>query len=80
MVNIRIHGYSDTFRAIFFIRVFSQNDINICKATVLASNGVIKGIAFVDFYNKDHMEDILNSTTKFKIGFNILNIERKKAR
>ena len=57
-----------------------KNDINVCKATVLASNGVIKGIAFVDFYNKDHMEDILNSTTKFKIGFNILNIERKKAR
>ena len=58
----------------------SKNDINVCKATVLASNGVIKGIAFIDFYNKDHMEDILNSTTKFKIGFNILNIERKKSR
>ena len=58
----------------------SKNGINICKAAVLSSNGVIKGIAFVDFYNKDHMEDILNSTTKFKIGFNILNIERKKSR
>jgi RNA recognition motif-containing protein len=41
-------------------------------------NGVIKGVAFVDFFKKEHMEKILNTLTKFKIGFSVLDIEKKK--
>ena len=49
----------------------------VCKTSVLTSNNVVKGVAFVDFYNKEHMESILSSTERFKVGFSILNIEKK---
>ena len=52
-------------------------DKRICKTSVLTSNNVVKGVAFIDFYNKEHMESIMSSTERFKIGFNILNIEKK---
>ena len=52
----------------------------ICRASVLTSGNQIKGIAFVDFYNSEHLNSVLLSTERFKIGFNILNIEKKKKR
>ena len=49
----------------------------ICKTSVLTNNNVVKGVAFIDFYRKEHMESILESSERFRIGFNILNIEKK---
>lgn len=56
----------------------SEENTKICKTSVLSMNGVIKGVAFVDFFKKEHMEKILNTLTKFKIGFSVLDIEKKK--
>ena len=53
---------------------------SICKASVLTSNGISKGLAFVDFKDENHVQFILNSTDKFKIGFNILSIDKKKSK
>ena len=55
-----------------------DGNTKICKTSVLSTNGVIKGVAFVDFFKKEHMEKILNSSCKFKIGFSVLDIEKKK--
>lgn len=52
----------------------------ICRVSVLSSGNQIKGVAFVDFYNSEHLTSVLSSTERFKIGFNILNIEKKKKR
>lgn len=54
-----------------------NSDKRICKTSVLTNNNVVKGVAFIDFYKKEHMESILQSSERFKIGFNILNIEKK---
>ena len=63
---------------IFTNFINTDSSEKICKTSVLSMNGVIKGVAFVDFYKKEHMEKILSSSNKFKIGFSILNIEKKK--
>lgn len=52
----------------------------ICRVSVLTSGNQIKGVAFVDFYNSEHLDSVLSSNERFKIGFNILNIEKKKKR
>lgn len=50
----------------------------ISKINILAnSNGEAKGIAFIDLYNEKSVEEILNSDVKFKIGYNILSVEKK---
>ena len=54
-----------------------NSDKRICKTSVLTNNNMVKGVAFIDFYKKEHMESILQSSDRFKIGFNILNIEKK---
>ena len=79
LVNDLKNELQDIF-SIFIEDSFNYNKNKVCKATVLASNGVLKGVAFVDFYKKEHMEYIIASTNRFKIGFNILNIEMKKKR
>tara|TARA_B110000444_G_C18664967_1_gene512529 strand:- start:251 stop:904 length:654 start_codon:yes stop_codon:yes gene_type:complete len=52
----------------------------ICRVSVLTSGNQIKGVAFVDFYSSEHVDSVLSSNERFKIGFNILNIEKKKKR
>lgn len=52
----------------------------ICRVSVLTSGNQIKGVAFVDFYKSEHLDSVLSSNERFKIGFNILNIEKKKKR
>ena len=52
----------------------------ICRVSVLTSGNQIKGVAFVDFYSSEHLDSVLSSNERFKIGFNILNIEKKKKR
>jgi|TARA_B110000467_G_C18311740_1_gene478592 hypothetical protein len=70
----------DELQHIFNTFIYKEFKFNgrICRASVLTSGNQIKGVAFIDFYNSEHLDSVLASTERFKIGFNILNIEKKK--
>ena len=53
---------------------------NKFKLNILATDGVPRGIAFIDFSCKDMYQKVLNSNSKFKLGFNVLDIETKKSK
>ena len=54
---------------------------NVCKVNILKTpNGQSRGLAFIDFYYKDSLDKIFSSGERFKLGFNILDLEKKKSR
>jgi len=53
---------------------------NKFKLNILATDGIPRGIAFIDFNCKDMYQKVLNSNSKFKLGFNVLDIETKKSK
>lgn len=60
-------------------KIFSEyGKINRIKVLKDYSSNKLRGIAFIDFNSKSSMESILNSKERFKIGHNILQVEKKK--
>lgn len=53
---------------------------NKFRLNILATDGIPRGIAFIDFNCKEAYQKVLNSNSKFKLGFNILDIETKKSK
>tara|TARA_E500000178_G_C16985337_1_gene737907 strand:+ start:694 stop:1545 length:852 start_codon:yes stop_codon:yes gene_type:complete len=62
-----------------FIGINSEKN-NKFKLNILATDGIPRGIAFIDFNCKEAYQKVLNSNLKFKLGFNVLNIEAKKSK
>jgi len=83
--NNNIRDLTDDLKVIFGDYVFNlslHKDLSdTCKVNVLKNNeGLSRGLAFIDFYYKESLDIVLNSNHKFKLDFNILEIEKKNAR
>lgn len=62
-----------------FIDIKSEKN-NKFKLNILATDGIPRGIAFIDFNCQEAYQKVLNSNSKFKLGFNVLDIETKKSK
>ena len=80
-VNDAKNQLLDIFNNFAYDSNIHKNVQSICTVNILTNNdNIIKGIAFVDFYNEESCNKVLNSNSKFKLGFNVLTIEQKKSR
>tara|TARA_B100001989_G_C24519783_1_gene455197 strand:- start:50 stop:850 length:801 start_codon:yes stop_codon:yes gene_type:complete len=83
--NNNIKDLTEDLKNIFGNYVFDlslHKDLNdTCKVNVLKNNeGLSRGLAFIDFYYKESLDVVFNSNEKFKLNFNILEIEKKNTR
>ena len=70
--------YSDHEMADYLKKIFGEfGKINRVKVLKDYNTNKLRGIAFIDFNSKSSIESILNSKERFKIGHNILQIEKK---
>ena len=70
--------YSDNEMSNNLKKIFSEfGKINRVKVLKDYNTNKLRGIAFIDFNSKSSIESILNSQERFKIGHNILQIEKK---
>lgn len=58
-----------------------KNIQSVCRVNILTNHEKkVKGIAFVDFYHEESYNKVINSTSRFKLGFNVISVEEKKSR
>ena len=75
--NELIHIFSECG----FDSTIHENIQSVCKVNVLTnSDNKIKGLAFIDFNDEITYNKILNSNNKFKLGYNVVYLEKKKSK
>jgi len=83
--DMEIYEIQNELFSIFSNRGFDnklhKDNNSVCKVNILkTSDGYPRGIAFVDFFYKESLEKIFKSCERFKLGFNILELEMKKSK